>query len=143
MKNCTQINHWIYHYNIYQPPHSSLKIRMPITFQSYCNCIEMKQGWWRSFGESNNIFHFLTVNYIYLYNKYLYYGNKGKYIRSNDGTFTRWHDHVCTTPFTTKQKWHKLLLYNLKQRTTGNHPACSTLPAYLRCKMVAKWKCSA
>ena len=80
-KNSAQISNWIYHSNTYQLPHLSLKIRTPITFQSYFNCIEMKQDWWSSFGELRIYLIFLLLT-IYLYNKYLYYGNKGKYIQT-------------------------------------------------------------
>ena len=72
-------------------------MRTPITFQSYFNCIEIKQDWWRSFGGLRIYLIFLLLT-IYLHNKYRYYGNKGKYIYSNDGALTRWRHHVYTTP---------------------------------------------
>ena len=71
IKKCTQINNWIYHCNIYQPPHLSLKRRTPITLQSYFNCIETKQDLWKSFGESK-IYLISLLLAVFLYNKSLY-----------------------------------------------------------------------
>ena len=35
--------------------------------------------------------------YIYIININIYYDNKGKYIRSNDGALTRWRRHVINS----------------------------------------------
>ena len=40
----------------------------------------------------------LVLLTIYLYNKYICYGYKGKNIYSNDGALTWWRHHVSTTP---------------------------------------------
>ena len=38
------------------------------------------------------MFIFLTAKYIFIYN--IYYGNKEKYISSNDGILTLWRHHT-------------------------------------------------
>ena len=64
------INNWIYHCYFYQSSHLSLKMRTPITYASYFNCIETKQDWWRSFREPKIYLNFLLLT-IYLCNKYI------------------------------------------------------------------------
>ena len=94
---CKNLKNWISHCNIYHHPHLSPKARTAITFQSYLNYIETKQDWWSLFGGSRLYLIFLLLT-LYLYNKYLYHCNKGKYIRSNYGALTRWRYYACTTP---------------------------------------------
>ena len=61
----------------------------PKLFQLHWNEARLVEFIWRI----NNILIFLLLT-IYLYNKYMYNGQKGKYIWSNDGTFTRWRHYV-------------------------------------------------
>ena len=70
MKNLTQTNNWIYHCNIYQPAHFSLKMRTPIPLK------RSKTGGGYLENQKYVIFLLLT---IYLHNKHIYYGHKGKY----------------------------------------------------------------
>ena len=82
------------------------KVAMLITFQRYFNCIETKRDWQSSF-IGLQIYLFFLLKDIYLYNKYIYYGKKDKYIyiyaqtmAYSHGGATMW-VNVCTTPLHT------------------------------------------